>query len=67
MFGKEAPSYIAAIVAILMGGQSFVGLDFVPEQWTTFLMVLMGLIVAVRQVVTGRSTLLGGRPENFRE
>ena len=60
-----APSYIAAIVAILVGGQSILGLDFAPEQWTNAIMVLFGLLVAVRQKLTGRANWFGGRPRGF--
>lgn len=58
-----APSYVAAVVSIVMGLQSLVGLDFASEQWTAFIMVCMGIVVAVRQLMTGRSTLMGSRPE----
>ena len=60
-----APSYIAGIVAILVGAQSLLGLDFAPEMWTSAIMVIMGVFVAVRQILTKRSTLIGGRPEGF--
>jgi len=58
-----APSYIAAIVAVLMGVQNFLGLDFAPEEWNTALLVIVGLVVAFRQVITGRATPLGMRPK----
>jgi drug/metabolite transporter (DMT)-like permease len=57
-----APSYIAGIVVVVMGVQSFLGLDFTSEQWTGAIVVLCGVVVAVRQLITGRSTLLGSRP-----
>ena len=58
-----APSYIVAIVTVLIGVQSFFGLNFLPEQWTAFIMVAGGLVVAVRQIWTGKSTWLGSRPQ----
>lgn len=62
---KLAPTYIASIVGVIIGLQSMLGLDFAPEQWTAFILVLLGLFNAARQVITGRSTLGGKRPENF--
>lgn len=59
---KIAPSYIAGIVSVLIGVQSFLGLDFAPDQWEAAIVVLVGVVVAVRQILTGRSTVLGGRP-----
>lgn len=61
-----APTFVASAVSIIMAFQSLVGLDFVSEQWTAFIVVIMGIISAVRQYTTGRSTLLGGRPDGFR-
>lgn len=60
-----AYSYIASIVAILMGLQSFIGLDFAPDQWTAAVTVIVGVIVAIRQIINKRSTIVGARPENF--
>jgi hypothetical protein len=62
-----APSYIAGIVTVLMGLQSFFGLSFASEQWTAVIVVISGVVVAVRQYMTGRSTLAGTRPEGFDE
>ena len=58
-----APSYIAGIVTVLIGLQSLLGLDFAPEQWEATIVVLTGIVVAARQLLTGRSNLLGGRPQ----
>jgi len=60
-----APSYIAAIVAVLFGGQSLLGLDFAPEMLTAAVTVIVGIVVAIRQIASGRSTALGSRPEGF--
>lgn len=58
-----APSYIASIVAVLMGLQQFFGLEFTNDQWTSSIVVISGLVVAIRQVITGRSTIVGSRPK----
>ena len=58
-----APSYIASIVGIVMGLQSLFGLDFTSDQWTAAIVVVCGIVVAARQYLTGRSTLLGARPK----
>ena len=57
-----APSYIGGIVSILVGLQTIFGLDFLPEQWTAFVLVGYGIFVAIRQKITGRSTFAGTRP-----
>lgn len=60
-----APTYIASLVGIIMAFQSFIGLDFASEQWTMFILMVVGIFTAIRQLITGRSTLLGGRPNDF--
>lgn len=62
-----APSYIAGLVAVVMGLQSFFGFDFVAEQWTSFFLVGSGIVVAIRQLITGRANIFGGRPTNFQK
>jgi len=57
-----APSYIAAIAAILVNLQGLLGLDFLPDQWVMFLTVGFGIVIAIRQILTGRSTVVGKRP-----
>jgi len=57
-----APTAVAGIVAFLVGIQSIIGLDFLPEQWTGFILVAFGIFSYIRQVITGKSTLLGMRP-----
>lgn len=59
-----ATSYIAALVSIVMGVQSFLGLSFTSDQWTSAIIVICGIVVAIRQLITGRATLLGGRPQD---
>lgn len=60
-----APSYIASVVGILVGLQSLVGLSFNSNEWTAFVLVCVGIFTAIRQVLTGRSTLAGRRPDTF--
>ena len=57
-----APSYIASIVTVLVGLQALLGLDFTSEQWTAAITVILGLFVMVRQLITGKSNILGVRP-----
>ena len=57
-----APTAISEIVAFLVGIQSVFGLDFLPEQWTGFILVAVGIIAYIRQVITGKSTVMGMRP-----
>ena len=56
-----APTAVSGIVAFLVGVQSVFGWNFLPEQWTGFLMVAFGIIVYLRQVFTGKSTWFGSR------
>lgn len=58
-----APSYVASVVSIIMAFQSLIGLNFASEQWTAVIVVVCGIVVAIRQIITGRSTLGGTRPE----
>lgn len=58
-----APSYLAAVVSILLNMQGMLGLEFTSDEITATITVLAGLVIAIRQVVTGRSTVLGGRPQ----
>ena len=58
-----APSFVASAVAIIVNLQSVVGLSFTSSEWTAAITVVCGIVVVVRQVVTGRSTLWGGRPK----
>ena len=58
-----APTAITGIVAFLVGIQSVFGLDFLPEQWTGFLLVGFGIVAYVRQILTGKSNWFGARPK----
>ncbi len=64
---NTAPTYIASAVTVVMALQSLLGLDFASEQWTAFFVVLSGIFVMGRQILTGRSSLFGGRPDEFTE
>ena len=57
-----APSYIAAVVAVLVNVQSFAGLALTSDELTTTITVVCTIVVAIRQVITGKSNLIGGRP-----
>jgi type IV secretory pathway VirB2 component (pilin) len=60
-----SPTYLAAIVSIIMGAQQFFGLDFTNEDWTAAIVVISGIIIALRQWLTGRSTFMGTRPKDY--
>ena len=60
-----APSYIAAVVGIIMQVQHLVGWDFANDQWTAVVTILVSVFIAIRQLATGRATLAGMRPEDF--
>ena len=57
-----APSYLASIVAIVVGIQPLLGLSFTSDQWSAAIVVLCGIFITVRQVITGKSNWFGGRP-----
>ena len=57
-----APSYIAAIVGILAVIFPNIELDALNTTVNTIVVVGSLMVVAVRQVLTGRSTLKGQRP-----
>ena len=57
-----APSYIAAIVGILAVIFPNIELDALNTTVNTIVVVGSLIVVAVRQVLTGRSTLKGQRP-----
>lgn len=57
-----APTYVSAIVGILSVVLPMLGLDIAPESLMTTITVLSLVVIAVRQVITGRSTLGGARP-----
>lgn len=57
-----APSYIAAVVSIVMGAQQLLGLNFSSEEWTGFFVVVAGAVIAARQYLSGKSTAFGLRP-----
>lgn len=57
-----APTYISGVVLVLMGVQPLLGLQFTNDEWTGFITMICGIVIAVRQIVTGRATWFGGRP-----
>ncbi|MDO8094417.1 MAG: hypothetical protein Q6360_13145 [Candidatus Brocadiales bacterium] len=56
-----APSYVAGVVAVVVSLQSILGLSFTSDQWTAAIVVVCGIVVAVRQVLNGRSSWFGVR------
>ena len=58
-----APSYIASVVAILFNIQGLIGLSLTSNEITGFVTVVCALVVAVRQITNGRSTVAGSRPK----
>ena len=62
-----APTYIAAIVSILVQVLNAMGVEVGSEALTTTLTTLItigsALFIAFRQVATGKSTLGGTRPK----
>ena len=65
-----APSYLAALALIVtelakIGG--FTGdVDQVSGAIVTVLQLIAAVVIAYRQIVGGRSTLMGARPQGFR-
>ena len=59
---KIAPSYISAIAIILASFLPELEAPFVEATLNSLVVVVSAVVVAVRQVINGRSTLLGGRP-----
>jgi hypothetical protein len=66
-----APTYIAAVTLILTELAKLGGFVGSPEQVSGAFVVLLqlgsALMIAVRQVLQGRSTLAGARPRGFRK
>lgn len=60
-----APSFIAAIIGILSVGLPLINVHVAPDALTTTVTVICLIVVAVRQVITGRSTTYGARPQGF--
>ena len=64
-----APSYIAAAVVVLSQLLPLIGVNVGGEELTTTINTLIaiagGLVVLWRQIASGRSTIVGGRPREF--
>lgn len=62
-----APSYAAMAVTVIAQLLALFGVQVGSEELTTTITTLVtigtALLVMYRQVVTGRSTVLGGRPQ----
>lgn len=59
---KLAPSYISAIAVVLATLLPEVEAPMVEATLNNVVVIVGAIIVAVRQVMNGRSTVLGGRP-----
>ena len=62
---KYAPSYLAAVIAVLANVLPLIGITVGTEDLTTtaqtLITIVSGLFVMYRQIVTGRSDALGRR------
>jgi len=58
-----APTYASAIVGILSVVLPLLKINIAPEALMTTVTTLSLLFIAIRQVLTGRSTVLGSRPQ----
>lgn len=58
-----APSYVAALVGILAAIFPEVEVDALNTTFNTLFIIGSSILVMVRQVQNGRSTLQGTRPE----
>lgn len=61
-----APSYISAVVAVLVNVLALAGVQVGSEELTTtittILTVISGLVIMYRQITEGRSTFGGRKP-----
>jgi len=60
---KIAPSYLSAIAMILALFLPDVEAPFIEATLNGVVILVGAIIVAIRQVVTKRATVLGGRPK----
>lgn len=62
-----APSYISAVVAVLVNVLALLGVQVGSEELTTtittLITVVSGIVIMYRQVTEGRSTLGGTKPK----
>jgi len=62
-----APSYLAAIILVVTQALPFLGIHIAGADLTTtvntIVALVAGLVVAYRQISTGRSTFAGTRPQ----
>lgn len=62
-----APSYLAAVVGILAVFFPDISVEALGTTVNTLTIIGSFIFVGIRQLISGRSTLLGGRPEYFVE
>jgi hypothetical protein len=60
---KIAPSYVSALAMILATFLPDIDAPFVETTLNGVIILAGAIIVAVRQVLNGRSTVLGARPQ----
>lgn len=61
-----APSYIVSVIAVVAQVLPLLGINVVAEDLqttvNTIIAISAGLVVIYRQLSTGRSTIVGGKP-----
>ena len=60
-----APSFVSAVVMILAAIFPDVGIDALNTTFNTLVIIVGGLVLMVRQVMTNRSNWFGARPTGF--
>ena len=55
------------LVAIFLNIQPLLNWSFTSDELTAAITVLCAVIVAVRQIVNGRTNWFGGRPKGFQD
>ena len=58
-----APSYISAIAMIVATFLPDLDAPFIEATLNSVIVLVGAVVVAIRQLLNGRSTLLGGKPE----
>lgn len=60
-----APSYVAALVGVMSLLFPDIPVDSLNTTANTLIAIIGFIVVAVRQVQTGRSTVAGTRPDDY--
>lgn len=64
---KTAPTYILAFSAVLAAIFPDVGIEAFNVTINTLWIVFSSIVIMLRQIISGRSNLFGGRPKYFTE